>query len=207
MKKRSNPKIKAWEVRDPGGDCEPGESCLVIIFHHRRKKALEIGADQMGVGAEHLEVEHRPGFDRYADQGYVPRDILLEQGWWFECCFCYRWIQRENEDIKEVVIDGREIYCNETCRVKQAAKIRVTNEDFEEFKKRLQKDFPFLEWVEFKGGYPIENPVGYFTFSGAKHHGRARLYRNGRLGLTIANKDIKAWGANKKVLKEKGLWK
>ena len=60
-----------------------------------------------------VRVYRVPWADEYWSKGYVPPEVCLAHGWWFECNRCGRVVTEEN--LGE--INGKDVYCDE-CRPK-----------------------------------------------------------------------------------------
>jgi hypothetical protein len=71
--------LKAFYTYDPDH-----EHCEIVFAGNRNLARQSCEArdwcDYIDIGARRL-----PHFDKYAEQGYVPKEELLKDGWWFEC--------------------------------------------------------------------------------------------------------------------------
>jgi hypothetical protein len=174
--------LLAYEVR------EPGEGHCVIRFATSGAAARREGANELNCGFN--EVEHclrKPQFDQYAP-GPVPKTVLIEHGWWFECHHCSRRIsedmQQEAEDEGEehehleVVTNGVAVYCSHSCVmgefVEQRAQKAAQAALIEFFAVRYPDCLIESVWVS---RAPLQGPdrlghaqaLLYFKFPGAQH--------------------------------------
>ena len=112
-------RLLAYEVR------ELGEGHCVIAFATNSATARREGGNELDCSFNEVEsCNRRPQFDHYAP-GPVPKTVLIEHGWWFECQHCSRRVsedmQQEAEDEGEeydhleVVTDGDAVYCSRSC--------------------------------------------------------------------------------------------
>lgn len=106
-------KLKCYWVCD-----EPNMDYQSIVFAPKRSKAM-YNSEAYGL-VDFIDVRalRKPQFDKYAEQGFVPKQALLEDGWWFECygrnergtpC-----CERLTIDDKPLIIDEG-VYCNKEC--------------------------------------------------------------------------------------------
>ncbi len=106
--------MKAYWTQDSQGENQE------IIFAETRSKAImqsqayEWGGDYTGVAARRKSI-----FDQYAKQGFVPKEALLKDGWWFEChgynkngIRCCKHLTVED---KPLVVDEH-VYCTKACK-------------------------------------------------------------------------------------------
>lgn len=99
--------MKAYIVSDRDNESQE------IIFadtHAQAKRKSELYGEEMWID---IRAKRAPQYDQYAEQGYVPGDVMLWDGWALECR-CYRLQVAETA----IVIDG-EVYC-EKCRPGEA---------------------------------------------------------------------------------------
>lgn len=185
----------AWQVRD---DCE---GHAVIVFHHHGMAARREGANELGSEFEYVECSRAKQYDEYADKGYVPPLVLINDGWWFECCHCGRRCEEEGYDydtdepipVEDMIEAGRQsVYCNQSCKDAREAEIKERNEKFEAFKEKILESRPDLDFTEWTGGWPWITMTGKFMFPGSKYGGSVRD-DEGELTWWIANGDKDAW--------------
>jgi hypothetical protein len=90
--------VKAWIVSE--GDL--GDGNCIIVFAETRNEARNNGRSELD--REYMEVTatRKKEYDKYAEQGEVPCDGLIKDGWWFTCYgdYCYR-----NDNIDQEAID------------------------------------------------------------------------------------------------------
>lgn len=57
-----------------------------LVFAEKRSQAI-LKSEAYEWEGEYIGVQaiRKPEYDKYADQGYVPKQVLLNDGWWFEC--------------------------------------------------------------------------------------------------------------------------
>ena len=101
----------AWQINDTF------EGSSTIIFHHHGLAARREGANELDLDFEDVECSRQAYFDEYAEQGFVPREILIGAGWWFECNYCPHHITEYN------VYKYNIYYCSFKCWLKD--KVRV----------------------------------------------------------------------------------
>ena len=124
-------RLLAYEVR------EPGEGHCVIAFATNSATARREGGNELDCSFNEIEsCNRRPQFDQYAP-GPVPKTVLIEHGWWFECHHCSRWVsddmQQEAEDEGEgegyehleVITDGDSVYCSHSCVMEEFVERRA----------------------------------------------------------------------------------
>ncbi|PWK05324.1 hypothetical protein [Tumebacillus permanentifrigoris] len=99
--------LKAYLVTEDDGDNSE------IVFAHTNGQAKLIGLGRDWSYGEFTEMRalRRPEYDRYAEQGWVPKEELLKDGWWFDCHCGYA-----RRDFNAIVI-REDVYC-EKCQHK-----------------------------------------------------------------------------------------
>jgi hypothetical protein len=96
----------AWQIDDIF------EGTSTFVFHHHGLAARREGANELDLDFEDVECSRKPYFDEYAEQGFVPREVLLDNGWWFECNNCSKHITEYN------VYKHNIYYCSFKCWMK-----------------------------------------------------------------------------------------
>lgn len=179
---------------------EGDEGHGTIVFHHHGLAARRLGASELGCEEESVECKRAPEYDQYAEKGSIPKKILLENGWWFECDGCYTVIQLEQVDVdaketplEELVVVGDFLYCNPSCRELRVKEISDQNDRFEQFKVSVLKERPDLEFTEFDGAWPSITMTAKFSFPGSQFGGGTIRSDKGKLSTLIANGDLAAW--------------
>ena len=104
--------MKCFHVEETDGEHQQ------IVFAESRSKAI-ISSEAYEWSGRYIEVRaiRKPDYDKYAEQGYVPKQVLLNDGWWFEC-HGRREIGRcckplTNDDNPIVV--NEHVYCSSDC--------------------------------------------------------------------------------------------
>lgn len=106
---------KAFIVQD-----EPGTNHVNIVFATSRGNAIykSDAYSEYGYPFIYIRALRRPQYDIYAPAGYVPKEELLKDGWWFECHgrkeSGHRCLNVLTEDNKPLVVD-EQVYCNHSC--------------------------------------------------------------------------------------------
>lgn len=94
----------------------------LIVFAKHGVVARRIGANELNTDFDGVEYCRRaPWADQYADQGWVPTEVLISKGWWQSCsAFCGSTVKADSKDGEgashEPVFDGRDVYCNQACK-------------------------------------------------------------------------------------------
>jgi hypothetical protein len=97
--------LKAYHVRDSEGGHQE------IVFAETSGKA-KMRSDALGwCDFTDIRAKRVKEFDQYTELGVVPKQIMLENGWWFECNRCLTYVDIDN-DAK--VSKKNDVYC-ESC--------------------------------------------------------------------------------------------
>ncbi len=100
-----------------------------------------------GLSEEWETVERRSQYDQYSSIGYVPKQVLLNDGWWFECQNCYKkidsdcWDYEEDEAI-EPVFENNWIFCCQDCRDSASQERERNRREKEKWAKFLTTNYP-----------------------------------------------------------------
>ena len=130
--------MKAWVVKS---NCEDFSE---VIFNNHGLAARRIGAESMGLDFDECTTRRAKEFDSYADDGYVPKNVLIEEfGWWFECSHCGAYV---TEDVEFYHEKNDSIYCNRKCRANELLEKRKINKSHLDFHKELNSRFPELDF-------------------------------------------------------------
>ncbi|NRD30972.1 hypothetical protein HQQ92_03980 [Shewanella sp. DC2-4] len=189
----NTPKIKAFQVQE---HCE-GAAC--IVFHQHAAAARRIGAGELNLTFEDdMSVTRCPEYDQYAEQGNVPYQVLLADGWCFTCYQCGNPIKAEDDegnatDIEAVICIGEAFYCSKACHSHKQADIAQHNAKAEAFKQQLLSLRPDLTFTAFNGAYPQLYCIATFTFEGAQYGGSVAYDKAGELDWRVSNTDLPAW--------------
>ena len=182
--------LKAYSVQGYEHGC--------IVFASNSATARRNGAGELGCDWEDIESCRRaPWADSYAQDRRVPPLVMIEQGWWFECCHCgckvsddsYHDDDEGNEIQHEPVADGQLVYCTPACLDAD----RREREDREARKAAAKKlaleKFPGVE-VKWVGDF---EPVQVmFAFPGGKYKA---TWTVGDELVSISQCDLEAWKA------------
>ena len=113
--------LKCYHMSDLEGEHQQ------LIFAENRSQAI-IRSDAYQWDGDYIRVRaiRQPQYDAYAQLGSVPKEILLEDGWWFECHGddehgrrCCKVLTIEDEPL---VVDDL-VYCKEHSNtLKEASK-------------------------------------------------------------------------------------
>jgi len=102
-------KRKAWCISN-SGDSSDDHDC--IVFTETAGKARVLGMFEFGCDFIDINVRREKKYDEFAERGYIPVDMLLKDGWWFECSGCFSKVNKENN----VLIRGKNVYCPDCAR-------------------------------------------------------------------------------------------
>lgn len=194
--------LVAWRV----DDVENGRG--VVVFEPNKEAAQQAGADELNSEIDYVECQRESQYDCYASNGFVPKKVLITNGWWFECDHCGYRIDEDAEDeygakkpVSDVIEVGRHaLYCNQGCKDDWDRHVLEINNKFEAFKGEVQELRPDLTFVKFSGGYPYVYNWAHFTFPGGVFSGRIDQ-RDGELDWSVAKKDLAAWDAHESTRK------
>lgn len=116
------PTMKAFLVT------EAEENTGGVIFAERAIDARKIGASEWNDGElGGMHVHRVAEFDQFYGKG-VPARLLVERGWWFECCGCGMTIRDDTLEEAGLVVGGvtgtecSRIYCHAECEAKARAR-------------------------------------------------------------------------------------
>lgn len=185
-------RLKAYYVTD-GND----GSC--IRFATNSATARREGANELDLEWGDIDsCTRRPEFDQFAP-GPVPPDVLIEEGWWFECQHCG--VQVDEYIETEIKAEGQIVYCSPSCqsaeyaehRARQAAEVAL----IELFESKYPDCTIRRVHVYGKKLEPSERHGGTkccvdFMFPGAKY-GATFVYGDDH--LFVANGDLPAYYA------------
>ena len=104
-----------WD--DTGTDAE--EEAHQIVFAETAGKAKYLSeAYYMNGDYTEIKAKRAPEFDQYADQQKVPKEVMLQHGWRYECEICFAYTDEDG------VVINDDVYCEE-CQ----EKIYIDKED------------------------------------------------------------------------------
>ncbi|WP_081058730.1 hypothetical protein [Burkholderia cepacia] len=172
--------LKAYKV-DEGDE---GYGC--VVFATNSAAARREGASELSTDWECIESCRRaPEFDRYAP-GPVPKEAMIEAGWWFECHGCGARVSSDYEyddDGNEIepgsyVVRKQQVFCCQECLARDDARKRMNVAAQNALIELVEAKFPgcTIQRVHVYGERlePSEpghghNCVAYFTFPGSRY--------------------------------------
>lgn len=186
------PKV-AWSIEiDEGAE---------IVFARTREQAEKFGCGMFGVDS--VNCRREPGYDKWARLKYVPKDLMLEDGWRFECDNCYAMIDSSHKTYDEddkpheinpvVALGGKLIFCCPACF--KAYQEKRKERDMRQTMALYRLTSTYLGGREFwvQGGFD-ECPVyGSFKFPGGK--GKADWSSEDPGHVMVQRRDVAAWAA------------
>ncbi|QKS42947.1 hypothetical protein HUB94_19175 [Paenibacillus cellulosilyticus] len=103
--------MKAWYVSDPSNEMAQ------IVFAAKRSAAIQSSEARSWHDYIDIRATRMPEYDQFATEGTVPKQTLLEDGWWFECCGYKAEPRRrccavQTVEDNPIVIDD-EVYCQD----------------------------------------------------------------------------------------------
>ena len=144
-----------------------------------------------------------PEFDKYADLGYVPPDILVkEHGWWYGCQGCGVRVHEDNEDVDQCFSVGNQLFCSQQCKDDLDIRIENRNKEYADFQTAILSLFPTYTITGFTGGWPSHSPTAYFTFPGQKYQDGELRCVAGALRHHVCTGDIDAFNAWRDINKK-----
>lgn len=182
----SDKTLKAYSVQ--------GYECGCITFATSNVVARREGANELGVEFEEIVSCCRaPWADAYAGvKGGVPALVMIENGWWFECCHCRYRIDSDLYNYKtdmplEPVEENGFIYCTPACldaekqdkAAREAREAAVT--------KVVKEKFPGTEVKWFGDSHPAKVS---FTFPDGQY---AVNWTVGEETVSVSKCDVDAW--------------
>jgi|GEM_PF-3146010 hypothetical protein len=182
----------AWYVEDE-------EEGADIVFALEKAQAAVAGACKLWSEPEILKVERLPEYDHYAALGYVPAEILYNDGWTFECphCFCNVSKNNEEEDERweplEPKFNRKVAFCSRDCQADFNAKSKRIQEEKDKAQKYLLELFPGISFTRCWGGYELNPLVVEFHFPGGVK--AVRWEAKDPKQLDVIKTDLDAWNS------------
>lgn len=197
--------LKAYQI--------DGDENSVIVFAKHDVVARRKGAGQLDQDFESVRCRRVASYDKFAGKGFVPTDVLVSGGWWFECSGCSLRITSDHEDddgneITPIYCD-HEVWCSARC---QAAYLYARHREAltrAAIPRWLRRKWPrLIEVSNVSASFWSAGDrcaYGYFTFPGSQGSARIdiRLTRReaeeerkkgGKVPrLWIEHRDLKAW--------------
>lgn len=140
------------------------------------------------------EWERAPQYDRWAWLGYVPKSVLLLDGWSFECWQCNRRTDEEDWEDGEYPVQplavGHRVYCCPQCRNADDREIAEANQRVEEVRSYLMGRYPNAKNLHVTGGFKGYPVYAYFGFGGVR---RADWRSDVPGSVEIDRRDVEVW--------------
>lgn len=179
--------LKAYAVQDD----EHG----VIEFATNSASARRNGGNELGCEWEGVQSCHRaPWADEFAEQGWVPAEVLLANGWWQTCGGCGDQVYDDAEDEdgtpKEAIFSGRHVWCCQSCKDAEEQEARE-----EAARKQAVIDTTLERWPEATITYASSHDRDrcvHFQFDGGS--GQV-TWQIGAETVSIIQADLHAWKA------------
>lgn len=203
----TNLKAYVWQEEDEGTGG--------VVFAKSGVEARRLGASQFGGGDFNEGAARRaPWADAYVATKHVPLDVMLDNGWWFDCYQCGERISEDHESDdgseQSPIEAGHATFCTPRCLHlwgwEKIETDRASANCIEELKANLLAKAPGVTitddkphvYVRFEFMKPIvQQAIISFTFPGcAIGVGRYRFDKAGEEPhLTICAGDQAAWDA------------
>jgi hypothetical protein len=176
----SGKSIKAYRV-----DVETHDAFSCIVFATNSAAARRDGANELDSCWEDVESCRRaPSYDQYAP-GPVPNDVLIADGWWFECHGCTTTVSDDSFraadgsviDEGTYVVRAQQVFCSQECLARHDASERMNVDAQAALIELVETKFPGckIESVHVYGNKLEASKPGhgvkclaYFTFPGAQ---------------------------------------
>ena len=175
-----------------------GYENTAIIFAKNSAEARRFAANEFDCDFAEVESCRRvKQYDQYAP-GPVPPLVLIENGWWFECCGCGVKVELDGEEQEPVEYKSN-VFCTEICHqeynISNAKKALLEAQGIKDLSDYLRAHFPDTK-ITNTHAYRDEQIIVYFSFPGCKI-GDAFLKRERGepVELRICNGDLDAWYA------------
>lgn len=188
--------LKAYMVSD--------DEHSVIEFSEHAVVARRNGANELSADFELVSCRRAPYADPYAEQGWVPPQVLMANGWWIGCRHCGNqvWEDGEDEDGNPAapIFEGQDVYCDQGCK-------DAEDHDRAERAKRKQEviDGTLARWPEaeiiFANSHDKDRSV-QFRFEGGKYPITWRLGENAVLITPCDLHAYRAWDYRQQALTE-----
>lgn len=96
-----------------------------LVFAEKRSDAIRKSEAIQWDEYINVRAVRQPDYDKYAEQRYVPKEVLIQDGWWFEC---YGVNERGFNCFKHLTADDKplikyeHVYCGQGCLDRHTAK-------------------------------------------------------------------------------------
>ena len=103
-------KVRAWEISNPDGFDNSGES--LVVFADTRGRARRLGAGEFDTEFTAVNVRRLPEFDEYAALRHMPDAVLLAHGWLVPCAGCGEIVEDyvDEDDPMQPAVVGDDVY-------------------------------------------------------------------------------------------------
>jgi hypothetical protein len=197
-----------------------------IVFAESEEAATYL-AYKIGTGgysAEDLDQSQRiPEYDKYAAQGYVPIEVLYNDGWSFECSECGRTVsdstgednyQEELAEWEADALAGEEappvynpqfidssslVFCSVSCKDKFYKESELKKTKKLKAKAYLEKRFPEITNIDIWGDFTKGDIIARFNFPGGK--GSVKYDFKKPNTVMVNPDDLETWKEYSKVTK------
>lgn len=197
----------------------------VIVFAERSVVARKRGASQLDIEFESVEsCRRKPEFDKYAERGFVPVEVLIGYGWRYECTGCYQVVSYDGEtedgDPLEPVYTDHDVWCSPRCKAVHDRECyvrkRIDRLARPAMARMLAKRYPeavVKDYHVYSRGPKVIQALVRFNFPGSKYGGTFRFRCESSKAtrktpvLEVANGDLEAWNsyvAGVRALAEEG---
>lgn len=200
-------KLRAYQV-----DMEDYEGLKsVVVFAKRSVEARREGARELDIEFETVEsCRRKPEFDQYAERGFVPIEIMIESGWWYECSGCMQVVTRDYEgddgEALTPVYTDHDVWCTAECKASHDRERRL-REKIDGLAKAamarmLVKRYPeatVKDYHVYSRGTKIIQAIVRFDFPSGKYGGTLRFRCEHSKAtrknpvLFVAQGDLDAW--------------
>lgn len=170
----------AWEVWGVDDTSFPSQNISTIVFAEDTESALIIGHTKgYYVDSEDLVPRRTPEYDQYAELGYVPPQVLLQNGWFFYCTECGSKVDEENEQelpdyieteenyfYPDPVFEKSEVYCSTDCYLAHLNRWRTIRKHRKTARDYVLLHYPLLTDLHVYGGGKGYKTYVDFDFGG-----------------------------------------
>lgn len=178
--------LKAYSVQGYENGC--------ITFAKSNVVARREGANELDIEFEEVESCRRaPWADEYSGvKGGVPPLVMIENGWWFECCNCGHRIDSDLFDYDtdtpmEPVEENGFVYCTQACLDAENSEKAARESRKAEAVRAVEEKFPGTEVKWFGDSEPAKVS---FTFPDGKCEVNWTV---GEETVSVSKCDVDAW--------------
>jgi hypothetical protein len=122
-------------------------------------------------------VERCPNYDQYEKIGYVPSEVLINDGWWIDCSECETtvrgdyWDYENDVDLNPVFI-GNSVFCCQACYDKSVERIEAIRQSERRVTNFLMSKYPEISNLQVYAC--TDEAVARFKFPGSKYEAEWR---------------------------------